>query len=92
MTAAQFRKKPVIITATRWTGHNETELVEFTGNRFNALDEPSPDDPDATAQVLDSLHSTWVLVYTGDWIIRGVSGEFYPCRDVLTERERGTDG
>ena len=39
-----------------------------------------------TAVVYDTLHGTWVNVSTGDWIIRGVEGEFYPCRpDVFAE-------
>lgn len=88
MTAQQFRKKPVVIAAVRWTGDNEAELVEFTDNRFAALsaeDRANCDDAAATAQVFDVLHSTWVLVQTGDWIIRGISGEFYPCRADVFE-------
>ena len=34
-----------------------------------------------SAVVWDDLHGTWVNVSTGDWIIKGVQGEFYPCRD-----------
>lgn len=83
---ARYRKRPVVIEAIQWTGSNADAVGAFAGARFNVLDEPSPSDPDATAEVLDSLHSTWILVYTGDWIIRGVKGEFYPCRDnVFTE-------
>ncbi len=43
-------------------------------------DRDASDDPEATASVFDELHFTWVLVYDGDWIIRGIKGEFYPCR------------
>lgn len=39
-----------------------------------------------TAVVYDELHGTWVNVATGDWIIRGVQGEFYPCKpDVFAD-------
>lgn len=39
-----------------------------------------------TAVVWDDLHGTWVNVSTGDWIIKGVQGEFYPCRpDVFRD-------
>jgi hypothetical protein len=32
------------------------------------------------------LHTTWVGVKTGQWIVRGVKGEFYPiAEDVLAE-------
>lgn len=77
---ARYRKRPVVIDAIKWTGDNAAAIESFAGHSFNVFDEPRPEDPDATAEVLDSLHSTWVLVYTGDWIVRGVRGEFYPCR------------
>lgn len=79
----KFREKPVEIEAVRWTGDNAAELDDFTASHFEALDEQdraNSNDPEATAQVFDVLHSTWVLVYDGDWIIRGIQGEHYPCR------------
>lgn len=85
----RFQKKPVEVEAIRWTGDNADELDKFTDGRFNMLDREdrdNADDPDWTAQVFDDLHSTWVGVYTGQWIIRGVKGEFYPCApEVLAE-------
>lgn len=83
----RFKKKPVEIEAVRWTGDNEDFIREWTDGQFNALHEDyRTDDPEATAEVFDELHSTWVLVYTDDWIIRGIQGEFYPCRpDVFAE-------
>lgn len=83
MTAQTFRKKPIVITAIQWTGDNEPEVCLFADGNFEALpdeDRANSDDPAATAQVYDRLHSTWVLVQTGDWILRGIQGEFYPCR------------
>lgn len=32
-----------------------------------------------TAVVYDDLHGTWVNLRTGQWVIKGVQGEFYPC-------------
>ena len=41
----------------------------------------------------DRLHSTWVLVYTGQHIVRGVKGEFYPiAEDVLAETYEAVTG
>jgi hypothetical protein len=83
------RKKPIEIQTIRWTGDNHAAVVAFTGDHFevlDAVDRAAGDDPEATAQIYDRLHSTWVLVYTGDWIIQGVKGELYPCRpDVFAE-------
>ena len=84
----KFRKKPVTVEAMQWTGDNEAEIQTFASSaHFNAVDlEDRVDDPDITAQVYDRLHSTWVGVKDGQWIIRGVQGEFYPCdADVFTE-------
>jgi hypothetical protein len=80
-----YRKRPVTVEAVRWTGDNLSELYEFTGrSHFDQLDEQdraNSADPEATASVFDKLHSTWVLVYTGQWVIKGIRGEFYPCAD-----------
>ncbi|MFG2277550.1 hypothetical protein ACGFNQ_02530 [Streptomyces asoensis] len=85
------RKKPVEVDTIQWTGDNETDVQAFTGgaSHFYALDNDdreNSDDPEATATVYDKLHSTWVLVYTGQHIVRGVKGEYYPiAEDVLAE-------
>ena len=99
MPVQKFRKRPIVIEALQWTGDNEAEIQAWAGlsagtdgqNLFNALDPcDCCDDPDATAQVFDRLHSTWVLVFTGQWVIRGVQGEFYPiAADVLAETYEG---
>lgn len=88
MTApSKFRKKPIVITALQWTGHNLDEMREFTGGKFGGPTE------DATALVYDELHDTWVGVNLHDWIIRGVKGEFYPCRaDVFAETYEADSG
>lgn len=83
----RFRKKPVEVEAVQWTGDNEAELVTFAGDRFHVVDpEDRGDDPDQTAAVFDTLHNTWVRVYDGQWIVKGVKGEFYPIApEVLAE-------
>ncbi|MBF6515537.1 hypothetical protein IU421_14790 [Nocardia cyriacigeorgica] len=87
MPAQRFRKKPVEVEAIRWTGSNVNELFRFTNGKFAAIEPDDREgDPEKTGEVLDVLHATWVGVYTGQWIIKGVKGEFYPCDDeVLAE-------
>ncbi|MGW5408993.1 hypothetical protein [Streptomyces spiralis] len=89
----RYRKRPVVVDTVQWTGHNADQLRAFTGNRFEALEpEDRADDPEMTAQVLDVLHSTWVGVKTGQHIVRGVKGEFYPiAEDVLAETYEPAD-
>jgi|GEM_PF-2161140 len=98
MTVVRYRKRPIEVDTIRWTGDNEAQVQAFTGGAatFYALteeDRESSDDPAATAAVFDRLHSTWILVYTGQHIVRGVRGEYHPIADdVLTETyELATD-
>lgn len=77
----RWRKRPVEVEAVQWTGTNLAEVQVFAGGGyFDAVDpEDRTEDPDQTAEVYDKLHGTWVHVYDGQWIIRGVRGELYPC-------------
>ncbi|MBU5946765.1 hypothetical protein [Streptomyces sp. PAM3C] len=93
----RYRKRPVEVATIRWTGDNEQAVQAFTGgpSTFYALDDAArenSDDPEATATVYDKLHSTWILVYTGQHIVRGVKGEYYPiAEDVLAETYERAD-
>ena len=81
----QIRKKPVTVAAIRWTGSNEAQVQAVTGTAsFYAVGpEDRHEDPDQTATVYDELHSTWVRVYTGQWVVKGIEGEFYPLKDSV---------
>lgn len=95
-SVTRWRKKPVEVEAIQWTGENLADVQAFTGSAlFGAVaPEDRSEDPDMTAEVFDKLHSTWVHVYDGQWIIKGIQGEFYPiAADVLaaTYDPAGTD-
>ena len=67
---AKFRKKPVVIEAVHWTGENPEEINVFCGENVSwPRGEPMicTSEGDMTAS-------------EGDWIIRGIKGEFYPCK------------
>ena len=71
-----FRKKPVVVEAKQ-AGNDYDEdcaILGWCGGRL-------PDDPeDSTALFhIDTLEGT-MNVEPGDWVIRGVMGEFYPCK------------
>jgi len=58
------------------------DVQAFAPKCFEAVDpRDRGDDPDIHAQVWDRLHSTWVGVKPGMWIVRGIRGEFYPIDD-----------
>lgn len=83
-----FRKKPVVVLAVRWLGGDYEHLNRFCGNnwgRADAKDEIGPADSESVV-VWNMLEKQWLNVPIGDWIIRGVRGEFYPCNpDVFEE-------
>lgn len=67
-----YRKKPVTIQAFR-LGHDDVPVAFQAGAIHYA--------PDGHA-VIDTLEGS-MLANQGDWIIRGVKGEFYPCRNDI---------
>jgi hypothetical protein len=84
MSPVRFRKKPVEVVAVQWMEHNEPELIAFTGGKFEAVaPENRAEKTEITGQVYDVLHSTWVGILTGQWVIRGVQGEFYPIDETV---------
>lgn len=73
---AKFRKKPVVIEAVQFL-HDGAG----TGNH----DEIGPLVTywrDSDTPVIDTLEGS-MIVSNGDWIIRGVKGELYPCKDDI---------
>lgn len=80
------RKRPVDVDTIQWTGDNEAAVQAFAGSgNFHTVDEDDRiEDPDITAEVWDTLHCTWVGTKTGQHVVRGVKGEYYPIdEDVL---------
>lgn len=73
----RYRKKPVEVEAFQWNG--ERPLPEpLIGNWNNNPMTPN----DVSIQTLEGpLH-----VSSGDWIIKGVNGEFYPCKPDVFEK------
>ncbi len=79
MPEQRLRKRPIEIAGMRWTGDNEQELASWTGSRFRAVPAGERGErPEITAEVFDHLHDTWIGLRTGDTVLRGTRGEFYP--------------
>lgn len=77
----KFRKKPVVIEAIQYTGKNfDTEILPFTGAAYAAHRNPEPP-PGPWPMILQIMTAEGPLTASpGDWIIKGVKGEFYPCK------------
>lgn len=82
-----FVKKPITVRAIQWTGDNFEEVVDFVEKDILfTLD--SLGKPCLIINTLEGAHN----VSVGDWIIRGVKGEFYPCKpDIFEQSYEETD-
>ena len=72
----KYRKKPVVIEAIQFTGKNCFEIFAFIGDHeaLNCDMIHSTDNP-----VIQTLEGQ-MTVSEGDFVIKGVKGEFYPCK------------
>ena len=73
---AKFRKKPIVIEAVQWVG-DWKEIQEFC---------KSAEDQDGNLLIPTLEGVMYANVNVGDWIIKGVSGEFYPCKPDIFEQ------
>lgn len=71
----QFRKKPVVIDAIQFTKEDKNRAFNFiTCNHYADWD--SADNPTIRIETTEGE----MTASLGDWIIKGVKGEFYPCK------------
>ena len=75
---AKYIKKPIPINAIQWTGYNKAEIIEFTQNRCRFTN-------NKISIIIPTLEGDMGAM-DGDYIIRGVDGEFYPCRRDIFEK------
>ena len=73
----KYKKKPVVIDAIQWTGNNIQEILDFTFSTGIYVYKDSP-------IYISTLEGT-MKVSINDWIIKGVNGEFYPCKPDIFE-------
>lgn len=85
----KYRKKPVVVETIKWTGGNLDEVKEFVGESliydFNdAAWEEGKGAPFIDLKI-KTLEGEMSASY-GDYIIKGVNGEFYPCKPDIFEK------
>jgi len=69
----KFKKKPVEIEAEIWTGDNTTDILKHCDRCY------SYKKGEKTILVINTLEGT-MTASMGDYIIKGVQGEFYACK------------
>ena len=73
----KYRKKPVVIEALQYDGYNQKEIYAFArGYVFIKSSEQL---------VINTLEGE-MLVSINDYVIKGVNGEFYPCKPDIFDK------
>ena len=80
---SKFRKKPVEIEAVKFTRNNWDEVVSFTNGHAHTLKIERRINGVATCIIL-TLEGQHIAT-EGDWIIKGIKGEFYPRKPDIFE-------
>lgn len=77
----QFRKRPVVIEAMHYSGSNGLTIQGWSNGACipSPVLEPSPENASGAYLQILTLEGT-MIASPGDWIIRGIRGEFYPCK------------
>lgn len=78
----KYRKKPVTIEAVQWNGYNLDEIKQFTGSHADVKYDQSKDGEIIADLFIHTLEGD-LHASKGDYIIKGVRGEFYPCKPLI---------
>lgn len=70
-----YKKKPVVISAVKWDGNNLQEITTFTDNKAMVKN---------NTLIISTLEGNMVADI-GSYIIKGVKGEYYPCKGDIFE-------
>jgi hypothetical protein len=88
----KYRKKPVIIEAIQLTWSNWNDVCDFVGEFksgttgcYVGQDGKETSDTNGRLGLKIATLEGVMLAIEGDWIIRGVKGELYPCKPDIFE-------
>ena len=84
----KYRRKSAIIDAIEWKGDNAAEIKLFVGEDLKVSRPPhsmelNMDIPKEAYKVIISTLEGHMSAFNGDFIIKGVNGEFYPCKSYI---------
>ena len=92
----RYRKKPVVVEAMHFEKGARPgvgyEIAAWCGGRFNTDVKPS-DHTDVRYTITIPTLEGLMTAEEGDWVIRGVAGEFYPCKpDIFAATYEEVEG
>lgn len=81
MMALHYRKKPIVIKAMQLNFSNRDKILDFAKGHITL----SWRDGYLEGAYVQTLEGYMYASY-GDYIIRGVDGEYYPCKPGIFEK------
>jgi len=83
---SKYRKRPVVIEAVQFDGKNYGKIEEWSDRAVysSPVLEHTERNPSGVYLQINTLEGVMTAI-PGDWIIRGVKGEFYPCKPDIFE-------
>jgi hypothetical protein len=78
----KFRKRPVVVEARQIWSYLDLPAVEAWVNENGGKAVYGQQDPGPAELLIDTLEGV-MTVQVQDWVINGVAGEFYPCKDAI---------
>jgi len=85
MGIRRFKKKPVVIEAVRWVWQNWNDICDFVpvpDVLYVPDEEEHKEFPKLRIKTLEGEH----IVSYGDWIVKGVKGEYYAVKPDIFEK------
>ena len=79
---AKYRKKPIEVEAVQFTRKNIDEVIKFTNNQIEITTEKRLNG--IMFGEIETLEGI-MKVNENDYIIKGINGEFYPCKPDIFE-------
>jgi hypothetical protein len=87
----KYTKKPVVVEAIQYKGYMTDEVENFIGDSLIS-ESRWGDEGGPVGYWIKTLEGTSYMLDKNDWIIKGVKGEFYPCKpDVFEMSYEKTD-
>lgn len=79
----KYRKKPVVVEAEQFTRENLKNVEKFVGDKMDVFIERRVNGiMYGNVSTLEGMHRA----SEGDYIIKGVKGEFYPCKPDIFDK------
>ena len=83
---AKYRKKPVVIEAMQFNGLDDyLKICKWIDTSSNTLSSDEVAEFRNPIMLVNTLEGT-MTASVGDYIIKGINGEFYPCKPDIFEK------